>query len=268
MGSALLKRWLARGLRPDLASVSEPSPSEWLRRQRANGLSLNAALDDAPDVVVVATKPDLVAEALKPLAPLGNGRTVFASIAASTSIAVMEGVLGAKTPILRAMPNVPAEIGCGVVGAVHNQGDDAASLAPAMALFSAVGTIVHLDTEEQMHALTAISGSGPAYVFAMAEALEQAALDFGLPASTARKLGVQTVFGSGALMARGEATPTDLRKSVCSPGGTTEAALSVLLADREGLFELIRETTKAAHHRSAELANSKESNKGGALEAS
>ena len=152
------------------------------------------------------------------------------------------------------MPNIPAEIGCGVVGTIFNQDKHFSPFAKATPLLMALGEIVSLETEDQMHALTAVSGSGPAYVFAMAEALEEAALALGLPDKTARKLSIQTIFGSGNILAQGKLSPEELRKLVCSPGGTTEAGLNVLLNKKPSLFELVQDTVKAAEERSIELS--------------
>lgn len=255
MGSAMLKRWLDQGLPPRTTTVSDPFPSDWLKRQCGTGLSLATTPDEPPDVVVVATKPQYVAEALSPLARFGDGETVFVSIAAATPLAELKMVLGEKTPVMRAMPNVAAEIGSGVVGTISQNGENTPLFSVALRLLAALGRIVPLESEEQMHALTAVSGSGPAYIFAMTTAMEQAAIKLGLPASSARALAIHTILGSARLMADGASTPNELRDTVCSPGGTTEAGLSVLLREGAGLTELVEETIRAAAVRSAELAN-------------
>ena len=200
MGSALLAGWLARGLPASAVWVTEPAPSDWLRG--LDGVHLNEGTPAAPAVVLVAVKPQVMADALPALAELGGGETVFLSIAAGVPIARYEAVVGADTPIVRAMPNTPAAIGRGVTALVANAAAGAAALEMAEDLLSAVGETVRLADESQMDAVTAVSGSGPAYVFHLIEALADAGAAEGLPRELALRLATQTVAGAGALAAR------------------------------------------------------------------
>ena len=191
-------------------------------------------------------------EALPRLAALGNGDTLFVSIAAGTPIRSFEAALGARTPIVRAMPNTPAAVGRGITALVANAHAGARDLAEA--LMRAVGQTVRLDDEAQMDAVTAVSGSGPAYVFLMIEALAAAGEAEGLSPELALALARATVAGAGALAESNDRAPTALRVDVTSPGGTTAAALAVLMEEGTGLPALVRRGVAAAAARSRELA--------------
>jgi pyrroline-5-carboxylate reductase len=171
MGSALLAGWLARGVSPNAVWVLEPNPSDWLRAQ---GVHLNQGVPAAPAVCVLAVKPQMMGAALPTIVALGNGATLFLSIAAGTTIATFAATLGTDTPIVRAMPNTPAAVGRGITALVANDRAGAKGLALAQDLMSAVGQVVLLDHEGQMDAVTALSGSGPAYVFHLIEAMAAA----------------------------------------------------------------------------------------------
>ena len=177
MGSALLSGWLAAGLPPASVCVLEPNPSDWLR---GTGVHLNQGVPPAPAVALLAVKPQMMGAALPALQALGNGKTLVISIAAGTSIATFEAVFGASTPIVRTMPNTPAMVGRGITGLCHNAHATAADIALAQALMAAVGEVVLLDTEGQIDAVTAVSGSGPAYVFHLIEAMAAAGVAEGL----------------------------------------------------------------------------------------
>lgn len=253
MGSALLAGWLRGGLPERSVWVLEPDPSEWLRG--LEGLHLNAGLPPRPAVAVVAVKPQMMGEALPELAALGGGETLIVSIAAGTPIARFEQALGAATPIVRAMPNTPAAIGRGITALVGNARAGAADVALAERLMAAVGETVRLESEAQMDAVTAVSGSGPAYVFLLIEALAAAGEAEGLAPDLAMRLARATVAGAGALAtAEGAEPPDRLRVNVTSPGGTTAAALEVLMDPESGLVPLMRRAVHAAAERSRELA--------------
>lgn len=252
MGSAMLAGWLAKGLDAGAVYVKDPAPSEWVTAQ---GVHVNEVLPTTPAVVLVAVKPQMMAQALPDLAALGNGETLFLSVAAGTSIATYEDVLGDQTPIIRAMPNTPAAIGQGITAMVGNAQASDADLALAEALLSAIGAVVRLDDEGQMDAVTGVSGSGPAYVFHMIEALAAAAQAEGLSAQLSMQLAKATVAGAGALAMQAEESPAQLRVNVTSPNGTTQAGLEVLMDETHGLPPLIRSTVAAASNRSRELAN-------------
>lgn len=250
MGSALLAGWLSEGLAPGAVHVIEPHPSGWLQE---TGVTLNGALPEAPAVVLVAVKPQMMAEALPSLQAMGGGATLFVTIAAGTTLSTYEKILGQATPVVRAMPNTPAAIGRGITAICGNAVATEAHLAAAEGLLSAVGQVVRLEGEHQMDAVTALSGSGPGYVFHMIEALAQAGEAVGLAPDLAMKLAKATVAGAGALAEVAAESPEQLRKNVTSPGGTTAAGLAVLMAEPGGLADLITRTVAAAEARGKEL---------------
>ena len=248
MGSAMLRGWLARGLSPGAVHAMEPEPSDWLR-----GLGLAPEPPDAPAVAVVAVKPQMMAEALPALAPLGGGGTLVLSVAAGVPIAAFEAALGPGTPVVRAMPNTPAAIGRGIAALVANEAAGEGGLATAEALMAAVGRTVRLPSEAQMDAVTAVSGSGPAYVFHLIEAMAAAGEAEGLPHDLATELATATVAGAAALAEGADRPAAALRRDVTSPTGTTEAALRVLMDPEAGLPPLMRRAVAAAAERSREL---------------
>lgn len=251
MGSALLQGWLAQGIAPDAVTVLDPAPSDWLKAQ--SGLRLNGDLPPAPAVVVVAVKPQMIGDALPGLQALGGGETLFISIAAGTDLARFEALLDGATPIIRTMPNTPAAIGQGITALIGNGAADAAALDLAESLMQAVGQTIRLESESQMDAVTAVSGSGPAYVFHMIECLAAAGVAQGLAPDLALSLARATVSGAGALAEAADESPAQLRINVTSPAGTTEAGLKVLMDAQTGLPPLVERTVAAAADRSREL---------------
>jgi pyrroline-5-carboxylate reductase len=230
--------------------VLDPNPSGWLKAQ---GVHLNAPLPEDPAIVLIAVKPQMMGAALPQLAALGGGGTLFLTVAAGTTIATYEAVLGAATPIVRAMPNTPAAIGRGITAITGNGQATEAHLALAEALLSAVGQVVRIGGEHQMDAVTAVSGSGPAYVFHLIETLAAAGVAEGLPTALAMQLAKATVAGAGALAEAAEEDPAQLRINVTSPGGTTAAALKVLMDEGRGFPALLKEAVHAAAERGREL---------------
>ena len=253
MGTALLEGWLAGGLRPSAVTVLEPKPSPRLDELARQGLRLNAPLPADPAVAVLAVKPQMMGDALPRLAELGNGGTLFLSIAAGTPIRAFEAALGGRTPIVRAMPNTPAAVGQGITAVIGGATADEAAVAMAEDLLAAVGQTVRLNSEAQMDAVTALSGSGPAYVFHLIEALAAAGAAEGLAPDLALRLATATVAGAGALAMASEDHPAQLRVNVTSPAGTTAAGLALLMDEETGLPPLIRRTVAAAAARSREL---------------
>lgn len=252
MGSAMLAGWLAGGLPFKSVWVVEPNPSDWLK---ATGARLNEALPDSPEIVLVAVKPQMMAEALPLLKAMGNGTTLFVSVAAGITLSYLEEMLGAQTPIVRAMPNTPAAISQGITAIVGNAEAGATELETAEELLRAVGDVVRVRDEAQMDAVTGVSGSGPAYVFHLIETLAQAGEEQGLDAATAMRLAKATVAGAGALAMATDETPAQLRINVTSPNGTTQAALEVLMDPKTGFPDLLARAVKAATERSRELAH-------------
>ncbi|GGW44127.1 pyrroline-5-carboxylate reductase [Gemmobacter lanyuensis] len=250
MGSALLEGWLGQGVPPGAVWVIEPHPSDWLR---GTGVHLNTDLPKAPAVVLLAVKPQMMGAALPAVTALGQGETLFLSIAAGTTIASFEAAFGAATPIVRAMPNTPAAVARGISAIVGNARASAADLDVAEALLSAVGQVVRLEGEHQMDAVTAVSGSGPAYVFHLIEALAAAGVAEGLSPELSMQLARATICGAGELAHQAPESASQLRINVTSPGGTTAAALAVLMDPETGFPPLLQRAVKAAADRGREL---------------
>ncbi len=253
MGSAMLKGWLAQGIDPNTVTIIEPHPSVWVSGLVSDGIALNRDLPDAPAVVIVAVKPQMMGDALPVLKALGNGSTVFISIAAGTQISAFEDILGADTPIIRAMPNTPAAVTKGITALIGNICAVEADLVMAEGLLQAIGQTVRLDEESQMDAVTAVSGSGPAYVFHLIETLAAAGVAEGLPDALAMQLAKATVAGAGVLAEEASEDPSQLRVNVTSPAGTTASALEVLMNEVDGFSPLLKRCVKAAADRSREL---------------
>ncbi len=261
MGSALLKGWLKQGIGP--VTVVEPKPATDIKRLAKAG---KITLVDAPSRVaakrfsacVVAIKPQI----LKDDAPLlahfaasskGKAGALMISIAAGTDTKRLSKAWGAKARIIRAMPNIPGAIGQGITGLYAGKNVGPADRKRADSLLAALGDTVWVDKEKLIDSVTAISGSGPAYLFLMAEVLTQAAIAEGLPSAQAEKLARATVSGAGAMLAAEKISAADLRIAVTSPAGTTAAALAVLMA-KDGLAPLMKRAVHAARKRAEELA--------------
>ena len=253
MGSALLKGWLVKGLNPKNVYVLEPYPSEWLQRLTDQGLRLNVLPKTLPDVLVLATKPQIMADAIASIEPFGNQSALVVSIAAGSPIALFEEKFGPDVAVVRAMPNTPASIGAGITALVANANVSAAQMQLAKGLMSSVGATLVLENEEQMHAVTGLSGSGPAYVFALAEAMTEAGIFAGLPAETAAALARATVSGAGRMLDQNPDSPAALREQVTSPNGTTAAGLDVLQGHGV-LADLMTATVSASASRSRALS--------------
>ena len=253
MGGAMLTGWLARGLEAKRVAVIEPYPSAEIGALATRGIRLNPAPKDigAADTLVVALKPQTFREAGSALKSLAGASTLVVSIMAGTTMASLQEVCGGK--VVRAMPNTPAAIGRGITVAVAARGVSAAQRATADALLRATGSVEWVDDEGLMDAVTAVSGSGPAYVFLLAEELARAGVAAGLPEALATKLARETVAGSGELLHRSELASATLRQNVTSPGGTTAAALEILMGEG-GLQQLMTRAVAAATARSKELA--------------
>ena len=251
MGGAMLTGWLAGGLDANRVIVVEPFPADDIKALAAKGVRLNPKDAGTADTLVVAVKPQMFREAGPALKKLVGPGTLVVSIMAGTPIAVLEAVCGGM--VVRAMPNTPAAIGRGITVAVAAKNVSAAQRATADALLRATGSVEWVDDESLMDAVTAVSGSGPAYVFLLAEELARAGVEAGLPAELATKLARETVAGSGELLHRSELPSATLRQNVTSPGGTTAAALEVLMG-RDGMQPLMIRAIAAATKRSKELA--------------
>jgi pyrroline-5-carboxylate reductase len=251
MGGAMLAGWLAQGLDPSRVVVIEPAPSAEISALAAKSIRLNPKDIGIADTLVVALKPQTFREAGSALKSLAGASTLVVSIMAGTTMASLQEVCGGK--VVRAMPNTPAAIGRGITVAVAANGVSAAQRATADALLRATGSVEWVDDEGLMDAVTAVSGSGPAYVFLLTEELARAGVAAGLPEALATKLARETVAGSGELLHRSELASATLRQNVTSPGGTTAAALEVLMGEG-GLQQLMTRAVAAATARSKELA--------------
>ena len=258
MGGALLAGWVARGLPAAETCVVEPDAHLRTEARERHGVVAVAEprelpTDLEPEAIVFAVKPQAMAAVLPAYETLARSGAVVLSIAAGTAIARFEAAFGADTPVVRAMPNTPAAIGRGMTALVANRHASAAQRELCGRLMAAVGDVLWIDDEEHMHAITAMSGSGPAYVFYLIEVLAKAGVANGLPEALAWPMARATVAGSAALAASSDETVETLRAQVTSPGGTTQAALEVLMA-QDGMQPLLERAVTAATRRSRELA--------------
>ncbi len=256
MGSAMLSGWQASGITAGGVYVVEPQGlSGAVDPAGAQAVPSDSALPDDldPEVVVFAVKPQQMDEVAPRYKRFAKPGTLFVSIAAGTTIGVFERHLGDRAAIVRAMPNTPAAIGQGITVACPNAHATEKQVVLAEALLSAIGECIGVTDEALMDPVTALSGSGPAYVFLMIEAMAAAGAAAGLPQDMAERLALVTVAGAGQLALQGPDSPSTLRENVTSPGGTTFAALQVLMAD-PGLKTLMTEAINAATERSRELA--------------
>ncbi|WP_127519974.1 pyrroline-5-carboxylate reductase [Mesorhizobium sp. Z1-4] len=254
MGRAMLEGWLDAGrLKPGQVDVVEPTDA---LREHATALGVNvhasaeglALAGDA--IVILAVKPQVIVKVAEGYRGFAQTGATFVSIAAGTPVSALEGALGAGTAIIRCMPNTPAAIGKGMMVVYANSHVASSTLDEVKLLLSASGMVETIDDEELMHAVTAVSGSGPAYLFHFIECLTAAGEKAGLPAETAAQLAMQTAYGAASLAAASDDPPSRLREQVTSPNGTTAAALGVLMGPMGTLMD---EAVEAARKRSEEL---------------
>ena len=254
MGFAMLEGWRKRGLAPGKLIVIEPQPTNAVKALARRGLKLNPKGKAATAAaIVIAVKPQSAPEAVPRVVAYAGKGTLVLSIMAGRTLRFLEGALPADTAIVRAMPNTPAAIGRGITVAVGNARVSARQRKQASELLAAIGAVEWTSDEGIMDAVTAVSGSGPAYVFLLAEAMTKAGIAAGLPAQLAAKLARETVAGSGELLHRSDLDAATLRHNVTSPGGTTAAALEVLMGPG-GFDELLTKAIAAATRRGRELA--------------
>ncbi|MBI4724943.1 MAG: pyrroline-5-carboxylate reductase [Rhodomicrobium sp.] len=252
-GGALLRGWLAAGFPAGALAIREPHPSaEIAALLKEKGIP--GEPQSTPDVLVLAVKPQIMNQVLSEAAPFAGAATAVLSIAAGRTVASIASHFPAGTAIVRAMPNLPAEVGRGITAAYANAHVTRRQRDLCDALLRAAGGVAWIEDESFIDAVTAVSGSGPAYVFYLAECLAEAAISAGLPQDLAMELARATVTGAGELLFRSPLSPAELRENVTSPGGTTAAGLSILMRE-PGLKDLIRETVAAAARRSRELSS-------------
>lgn len=257
MGGALLKGWIANGTGPLI--VVEPKPGPELRKwAKASLLTLLKDLSQLPSTQVaaciVALKPQILKDAAPTLRAIAETGAVMISIAAGTTCKSLSRAWGGKARIIRSMPNTPGAIGQGITAIYAMPQASRKDRQLADRLLSALGQTVWLETETLIDAATAVSGSGPAYVFYLVEALTQAGIKQGLPPSVAAQLARQTIIGAGALMDSEKTDPATLRQNVTSPGGTTAAALNILMG-KSGLSPLMAKAVQAARKRARQLGS-------------
>lgn len=255
MGSALLKGWIAESRAPLIAV--EPKPGEsLLELARAHGVALANNIADAHSAsikaCVIALKPQVLAHEAHALRPVAEKGALIVSIAAGTRIASLKAALGKRAHIVRAMPNTPGSIGHGISALFAPRGVTEKERRLAEGLLAGLGKTVWVASEDQIDIVTAVSGSGPAYVFLLAEALTQAAKSQGLKPDIAEALARATISGAGALLEADIREPEALRRDVTSPGGTTQAALDVLMAEH-GLQDIVTRAVAAARRRAEQL---------------
>jgi pyrroline-5-carboxylate reductase len=255
MGGAMLDGWLGLGLEARRLVVLEPQPTDAIVALTRHGLRLNPAPAAVGEVaaLVLAIKPQNAREALPGLAPLVGAATVVISIMAGRTLRFIEAELPPGAAVVRTMPNLPAAVHRAMTVAVPNRRASAAQRELVDALLTAIGSVEWIEDEALMDAVVAVSGSGPAYVFLLAETMTQAGIHAGLPPALAARLARETVAGAGELLQRSPLQAGVLRQNVTSPGGTTAAALEVLMAP-DGLMPLMRRAVDAASRRSRELA--------------
>jgi len=264
MGSALALGWLKAGLDPDALNIVDPAlgagslPGMLAEVPAANlATSIDALrVNFCPRAIVLATKPQLVADILPSIAGLANKDALVISIAAGITLAQLQEGLSTESALVRAMPNMPAAIGAGITGMAASADTSREQKQLAGALLSAIGETVWISSETLMDVVTAVSGSGPAYVFRLVESMAAAGVEQGLSEDVAMRLARQTVIGSAQLMAsETEVQAAELRERVTSPGGTTAAALDILMQSDDGMDALMKKAIAAARKRGSELAS-------------
>ena len=257
MGGALLEGWLKLGLPAASAVVLDPNlPAEITAALSAQGVKVNPPLGAVapPSVLLLAVKPQVAPEVLPQVAGLVGGKTLVVSIMAGRTLGFMAAAFPEGTAIVRSIPSTPAATGRGASVAVPNAAVGAVGRALASALLGAVGIVEWVEDEDLMDAATAVSGSGPAYAFLLAEVMAAAGVKAGLPPELSARIARATVAGAGALMDASDLPAATLRQNVTSPGGTTAAALAILMDEARGMGPLMTDAVAAATRRGKELA--------------
>lgn len=256
MGQALLAGWLNAGISAKLISIVDPGLDADKVDHRIPRANIFPTLEHCPGagVAILAVKPSLIEDVCTGISAMPQTPQMVLSVAAGVSSATLAQHLPGVATIIRVMPNLPASVGHAATVCFHKGEPSEETRAVATILFSAVGAVFWVQNEDQMHAVTAVSGSGSAYIFLMMEAMATAARELGLPGSLAEKLAIETVKGAGLMAASRDVSPSQLRSQVSSPNGTTVAGLAPLLDPESGLFPLMNRSLSAAEQRSRELA--------------
>lgn len=257
MATAIIGGMLDNGFQADSVWASAPEDDHLQTLRKRFGVSVttdNRYCAQQADVVILAVKPQIMASVCRDIAPVvQNTRPLIVSIAAGLGADTLDQWLGGGLPLIRVMPNTPSLVGRGAAGLFGNAAVTDSHKETVTSVFSSIGKAVWLENEEQLHTVTALSGSGPAYFFLMLEALEAAATEAGLPADTARELAIQTMAGAAEMAARSSDDPAQLKRNVMSPGGTTEKAIQTF--EDGGLRKLVTRACEAALQRSREMAS-------------
>ncbi|GAA3582607.1 pyrroline-5-carboxylate reductase [Marinobacter xestospongiae] len=256
MASAIIGGMIANGFNAENIWVSAPDDQHLQTIRKRFGVSIttdNRYCAQQADIVVLAVKPQVMADVCRDIAPVAqNTRPLMVSIAAGLEAATLDNWLGGGLPLVRVMPNTPSLVGKGAAGLYANSQVSDDQKASVEAVFKSIGSAQWVAEEKLLHAVTALSGSGPAYFFLMLEALEAAATKAGIEAGTARELAIQTMAGAAEMAAQSEHDPAQLKRNVMSPGGTTEQAIHTF--EDGGLRELVEKAYQAAFSRSEVMA--------------
>ena len=254
MASAILDAWLKKSISPQAIYVDDPKPSEWLLEKKKHGLNINTKADVSFDYCFIGVKPQSLDEIKLKLKGLSKKNVTFVSMLAGIKINRLEDIIGKDESIVRIMPNLPAEILKGVTAVKENKRVEPKQSKNLALLLEAFGETVKFVEERKFDAVTAISGSGPAYIFLIAELMTEVGINLGLSYDEAFKLVKHTIDGAGSLMVNSSLKPQKLRENVTSPGGTTHEALAVMMNKDNGLPKIFSAAIKAAAQRSKELS--------------
>lgn len=254
MASAILDAWLKKSISPQDIYVDDPKPSEWLLEKKKHGLNINTKADVSFDYCFIGVKPQSLDEIKLKLKELSKKNVTFVSMLAGIKINRLEDIIGKDESIVRIMPNLPAEILKGVTAVKENKRVEPKQSKNLALLLEAFGETVKFVEERKFDAVTAISGSGPAYIFLIAELMTEVGINLGLSYDEAFKLVKHTIDGAGSLIVNSSLKPQKLRENVTSPGGTTHEALAVMMNKDNGLPKIFSAAIKAAAQRSKELS--------------
>ena len=254
MASAILDAWLKKSISPQDIYVDDPKPSEWLLEKKKHGLNINTKADVSFDYCFIGVKPQSLDEIKLKLKGLSKKNVTFVSMLAGIKINKLEDIIGKDESIARIMPNLPAEILKGVTAVKENKRVEPKQSKNLALLLEAFGETVKFVEERKFDAVTAISGSGPAYIFLIAELMTEVGINLGLSYDEAFKLVKHTIDGAGSLIVNSSLKPQKLRENVTSPGGTTHEALAVMMNKDNGLPKIFSAAIKAAAQRSKELS--------------
>ena len=254
MASAILDAWLKKSISPQNIYVDDPKPSEWLLEKKEHGLNINTEAHVSFDYCFIGVKPQSLNEIKIKLKTLSKKNVTFVSMLAGIKINRLEGIIGKDESIVRIMPNLPAEILKGVTAIKENERVEPKQSKNLAILLEAFGETVKFAEESKFDAVTAISGSGPAYIFLIAELMTEVGINLGLSYDEAIKLVKHTIDGAGSLIVNSSLEPQKLRENVTSPGGTTHEALAIMMNKDNGLPKIFSTAIKAAAQRSKELS--------------